>query len=223
MYSAFNPPPWSLLQRHPPTAQSFLIHIKLPYLHNESPRQLKCNVLCLFTQWLCGWNACWASTTTSLTWNNKNTSTSSNSKSFKTKVKIYRLIPPLLHQLTVSRTHDASDPCSALLGYFLTKNDCRHWKHYNTHRNKLIPQVLHRPMIYRKKYGINGKTHSSAHYCPICDLSAIRTLFVNSHEQIQVWLMAMVFCVNVKIHLQPEYWDKQITVTNLHTRIDSYL
>lgn len=94
MYSAFNPPPWSLLQRHPPTAQSFLIHIKLPYLHNESPRQLKCNVLCLFTQWLCGWNACWASTTTSLTWNNKNTSTSSNSKSFKTKVKIYRLIPP---------------------------------------------------------------------------------------------------------------------------------
>lgn len=31
------------------------------------------------------------------------------------------------------------------------------------------------------------------------------------------------FFVNVKIHLQPEYWDKQFTVTNLHTRIDSYL
>lgn len=31
------------------------------------------------------------------------------------------------------------------------------------------------------------------------------------------------FSVNVKIHLQPEYWDKQFTVTNLHTRIDSYL
>lgn len=25
----------------------------------------------------------------------------------------------------------------------------------------------------------------------------------------------------IKIHLQPEYWDKQFTVTNLHTRIDS--
>lgn len=33
----------------------------------------------------------------------------------------------------------------------------------------------------------------------------------------------MVLLVNVKIHLQPEYWDKQFTVTNLHTRIDSYL
>lgn len=31
------------------------------------------------------------------------------------------------------------------------------------------------------------------------------------------------FSVNVKIHLQPEYRDKQFTVTNLHTRIDSYL
>lgn len=26
---------------------------------------------------------------------------------------------------------------------------------------------------------------------------------------------------HVKIHLQPEYWDKQFTVTNLYTRIDS--
>lgn len=41
-----------------------------------------------------------------------------------------------LHQLTVTRTHD--DPCSALLGY-LTKNDCRHLKHYNTHQNKQSP------------------------------------------------------------------------------------
>lgn len=38
----------------------------------------------------------------------------------------------------MNRTHDASDPCSALLGYFLTKNDRRHLKHYNTHRNKQI-------------------------------------------------------------------------------------
>lgn len=31
------------------------------------------------------------------------------------------------------------------------------------------------------------------------------------------------YFMNIKIHLQPEYWDEQFTVTNLLTRIDSYL
>lgn len=65
-------------------------------------------------------------------------------QSIKEKSKcIGWLVPP--HQLTVSRTHD--DPCSALLGYLLTKNDCRHLKHYNTHQNKQTPRFLHHPKI----------------------------------------------------------------------------
>ena len=49
---------------------------------------------------------------------------------------------------------------------------------------------------------------------------------VNSREEKRVRISPTcgdVSFVNVKIHLQPEYWDKQFTVTNLHTRIDSYL
>lgn len=138
----FYPQSWSLYSfttTNSPSKQFISLHIKIPYLHDESPQQQKCNVLyvCNLHNGFCWWNACWASITTSQTWNNKNTSTSGNPKLFKTKVKIYRLIfffffSPL-HQLTVNRTHD--DSCSALLGYFHTKNDHRHLKHYNTHQN----------------------------------------------------------------------------------------
>lgn len=60
-------------------------------------------------------------------------------------------------------------------------------------------------------------------------------LFVHSHEErcvsvsltygdgLVFFCFVFILSVNVKIHLQPEYWDKQFTVTNLHTRIDSYL
>lgn len=93
----FYPQPWSLYSfttTNSPSKQFTSSHIKIPYLHDESPRQQKCNVLyvCNLHNGFCWWNACWASITTSQTWNSKNTSTSGNPKLFKTKVKIYRLI-----------------------------------------------------------------------------------------------------------------------------------
>lgn len=54
--------------------------------------------------------------------------------------------------------------------------------------------------------------------CVIC-LSL--TSLVKSHEARTS--LTCFSLVGVKIHLQPEYRDKQFTVTNLHTRIDSYL
>lgn len=88
-----------------------------------SVTEVQCSLGLEFTQWLRWWNACWASVTTSQTWNNKNTSTSGDSKWIQNKVRIYRLISSFffspLHQLTVNRTHD--DPCSASLGYFHTE------------------------------------------------------------------------------------------------------
>lgn len=89
-----------------------------------SATEVQCSLCLEFTQWLGWWNACWASVTTSQTWNNKNTSTSGDSKWIQNKVRIYRLISFFffffpLHQLTVNRTHD--DPCSASLGYFHTE------------------------------------------------------------------------------------------------------
>lgn len=82
------------LQLHNDKLSFISLHIKIPYLHDESPQQQKCNVLyvCNLHNGFCWWNTCWASITTSQTWNNKNTSTSGNPKLFKTKVKIYRLI-----------------------------------------------------------------------------------------------------------------------------------
>lgn len=57
-----------------------------------SATEVQCSLCLEFTQWLGWWNACWASVTTSQTWNNKNTSTSGDSKWIQNKVRIYRLI-----------------------------------------------------------------------------------------------------------------------------------
>lgn len=83
------PPSWSLysfIKINPPSKQFICLHIKIPYLHDKSPQQQKCNVFFMFVMYT-WWNACWASLTTSLTWNSKNTSTSGNSRLIKKKKK----------------------------------------------------------------------------------------------------------------------------------------
>lgn len=153
-----------------------------------SATEVQCSLCLSFTQWLCWWNACRASTTISLTWNDKEThqhqEIPNESKPKKEKSKIYRLIFFFPHQLTVNRTHD--DPCSASLGYFLTKNDCRHLKHYNAHQKKQIPwfYIVPRFQNHSKNMKSMERTHSTDHYCPTCDMSVIWTFFVTRRN---VW------------------------------------
>lgn len=101
---------------------------------------------CHLHKWLCRWNACWASVTTSQTWNNNTPNIRETPNQRKTDKKKERkiawhvfffcLLVFLLAGISSQwkRTHD--DPCSASLGYFVTKNDCRHLKHYNTRKTK---------------------------------------------------------------------------------------
>lgn len=190
------------------------------------------------------WNACWASITTRLTWN-KDTSISEQNKKKKEnpnkskpdKVKIYRLIFLLLllffpHRLTVNRTHDASDPCSALSGYFLTiiiikkKKTVDIWSTTTHTKNKHRFHVVSKLQICSKDMKSLERHIQLIINVPfvIC-LSSKRLSLIQIRRKMwrSAWLVMMVLFMNAKIHLQPEYWDKQFTVTNLHTRIDSYL
>lgn len=52
------PQSWSLysfITTNSPSKQFISLHIKIPYLHDDSPRRQKCNVLYVmsFTRWLC--------------------------------------------------------------------------------------------------------------------------------------------------------------------------
>lgn len=123
---SFYPPPppqsWSLysfITTNSPSKQFISLHIEIPYLHDDSPQRQKCNVLyvCHLHNGFVDENACWASITTSQTWNNKkhvkHQEISKWNRNQKTKfIGWYFSFP--LHQLTVNRTHD--DPCSASLG-----------------------------------------------------------------------------------------------------------
>lgn len=108
----------------------------------------------MYTQWLCWWNACWASILNRPnTKNNKTTATLANSKPWnktqktkqnqKTKpVSMIGWIPPPPPTIQLTVTCDASDPCSALLGFLLTKKwlETTHSEHKGDLRVRIIAE-----------------------------------------------------------------------------------
>lgn len=156
MYSSF-PPSWSLynfIKINPPSKKFISLHIKSPIYMMKALSDLtevQWSSCLFFIQWLCWWNACWASITISVTWNSKSKSTSENSKLIKIKRG------QTLQADFFQSAHSEKDTwCIRSMqcivgGYFFTLNDCGHLKHYKhttgKKKERIDVLVLHHPKI----------------------------------------------------------------------------
>lgn len=207
MYSSFNP---CLGPLHFHTHSSCLavclkikLHIyKMKALSNRSAMFFMFRIYTM----ACWSNACWASINITPTWNNKDMSTF---KRFwmktKTKRTNYRLI------FLLQPAHSEEDMCCS---------DQIHAVHCWDTFSHLWQETFYAWTPHTKHLcftsglaKINGKTFNwSNSPITICLSLCVR---ISLTFVFQLW--------NVKIHLQPGYWDKWFTVTILHTILDSYL
>lgn len=237
----FYPQPWSLYSfttANSPSKQFTSLHIKIPYLHDESLRQQKCNVLyvCNLHNGFCWWNACWASITTKPNVEQQehiNIRKSQIIQKAKSKfIGWFFFLFFFSSSLCISSQWIGHMMIHAVhrWGTFTQRMTVDIW---STTTHTKIKQIARFNIIPRfQKYSKDMKS-TERHIqliinvpCVIC-LPVCRSCLVNSHEEkcvrISLTFRKWFLFVNVKIHLQPEYWDKQFTVTNLHTRVDSYL